>query len=221
MKQILIYRDEGVCASSFRHIFSTLTQLYLQYETQAVDHRFFFTKGWERSVALIVFPGGRDLRYHLCLQGQGNATIRSYVEGGGRYLGICAGGYYGASYIEFEKGRELEVCGPRELAFFPGMAIGPAYGETNFSYSSENSARAASIAWERGVCKLYYHGGCFFQGVENYPLTQVIATYNDLPQNPAAVVYCRVKEGGAILSGVHPEYNTNEFFEYVLNKILT
>ena len=64
--------------------------------------------------------------------------IKDYVTGGGSYLGICAGAYYGASYIEFNKGGELEVIGARELEFFDGKAIGPAIAE----YSTENKSGA-------------------------------------------------------------------------------
>jgi len=35
--------------------------------------------------------------------------IREYVEQGGMYLGLCAGGYYGAQKVEFEVGTPLEV----------------------------------------------------------------------------------------------------------------
>jgi hypothetical protein len=37
-------------------------------------------------------------------------------------IGFCARGYYGTARCEFEVGnRVLEVVGPRELLFFPGL----------------------------------------------------------------------------------------------------
>ena len=43
-------------------------------------------------------------------------------------MGLCAGGYYDATYIQFSKGNPvLEVCGKRELKLFEGGAIGPLY----------------------------------------------------------------------------------------------
>ncbi len=47
--------------------------------------------GWEPTTSLFIMPGGRDRLYHAALQGAGNAKIRSFVELGGTYLGICAG----------------------------------------------------------------------------------------------------------------------------------
>ena len=47
-----------------------------------------------------------------------------YVNGGGSYLGLCAGAYYACARVEFEMGSELEVVGERELAFFPGIGRG-------------------------------------------------------------------------------------------------
>jgi hypothetical protein len=34
---------------------------------------------------------------------------------GGRYLGICAGAYFAAKEVVFEKGTEMEVTGAREF----------------------------------------------------------------------------------------------------------
>lgn len=50
-----------------------------------------------------------------------------FVHAGGRYLGLCAGAYYGCARVVFEPGTPLEVVGDRELAFFPGIARGAAF----------------------------------------------------------------------------------------------
>lgn len=106
---------------------------------------------------MLVIPGGADLPYVNDLSGDGTARIRKYVESGGkiqhslktkanrltviigRYLGICAGGYFGASEVQFEKGTPLEVCGPRDLKFFPGVARGCVY--PGFEYKSLRGSR--------------------------------------------------------------------------------
>jgi biotin---protein ligase len=222
MKSVLIYFDEGVGLGSFQRLLQLFTEhLPDRYAVQAVNHHFLRTKGWEESAALLVFPGGRDLPYHLNLQGEGNARIQGYVQAGGRFLGICAGGYYGAAHVEFDKGGELEICGARELAFFPGKAIGPAYGRGLFRYDSESGARAAQIAWEKGVCAVYFNGGCWFEHAEKYASIQVIARYGDLPNSPAAALFCEVDEGAALLTGIHPEYAPGDpFSRYLINKIL-
>lgn len=58
---------------------------------------------WEQDCCCLVFPGGRDVPYLEALAGAGCARIRRYVEGGGSYLGLCAGAYFGSAYCEFER----------------------------------------------------------------------------------------------------------------------
>src|SRR5439155_581244 len=84
--------------------------------------------------SLFIMPGGRDQPYHAGLQGEANQQIRAFVEEGGAYVGICAGAYYGSARVEFDRGFPLEVCEERELCFFSGTAVGPAYGKGTFAY---------------------------------------------------------------------------------------
>jgi biotin--protein ligase len=115
----------------------------------------------------------------------------------------------------------LEVCGWRELGFFPGKAIGPAYGRGLFRYENQGGARAAPIAWEQGISSVYFHGGCLFQHAKHYSNVQVLATYSDLPGRPAACVLSQCGKGTALLTGVHPEYTPKDpFLAYLFNKIL-
>ena len=97
----------------------------------------------------LVMPGGADLPYCADLNGRGNEIIRLFVkEGGGSYLGLCAGGYYGSSRVEFELESEvLCVEGERELAFFPGVALGAAV--PGFRYETEAGAAATRLLWRR------------------------------------------------------------------------
>jgi biotin--protein ligase len=116
----------------------------------------------------------------------------------------------------------MEVVGSRELAFFPGICRGCAF--KGFKYHSEGGARAVGLRVDQECFasgalptsfKSYYNGGGVFvdasklksQGVE------VLANYVD-PMDvdggigglgAAAIVYCKVGEGGAVLTGPHPE----------------
>ena len=101
---------------------------------------------WIKSAALFVMPGGADLPYQRHLTGVGNETIKAFVHAGGAYLGLCAGGYYGCARVDFEPGNErMKVAGPRELAFFPGAALGAAV--PGFQYESEAGAAAVGLVW--------------------------------------------------------------------------
>jgi biotin--protein ligase len=215
MKQILVYAGAGVDRLSLDNLCLALTQepsLSL-FNIRKVDHHL-MNQPWEEETALFVVPGGRDLPYQRALAGELNRRLRCYVEAGGRYLGICAGAYYGCSSFTFEKGSPLEICQERELHFFPGAAEGPAYGSGQFDYRSQRGARLANLNVESAERHLrcYFNGGCSFPGTHNFPMVSVIARYADLPDEPAAIVSCTVGKGKALLSGVHPEYHHERMY---------
>jgi biotin--protein ligase len=214
MSTIFVYCDEGVCPNSLRATVRSL-KAAANRPVQLVDRHTLICPGWEEQAALIIFPGGRDVPYANALQGAANQRIRKYVEKGGRYFGICAGGYYGCDSISFEKGGPLEVMGQRELKFFPGQAIGPALGLRQFSYGGLDGACVAKIGlssehFSIDHAEAYYNGGNLFSKADSYPKVQVLARFEKLEEQSAAIVLCHVGQGKAILSGVHPEYSAKD-----------
>ena len=145
-----------------------------------------------------------------------------YVNRGGAYLGLCAGGYYGASRCEFEVGdKKMEVVGDRELGFYPGICRGLAF--PGFVYHSEAGARAVQLGVNKtalsagggsipDVFRSYYNGGGVFvdaQKLEDRGV-EILASYIenlkvDSGEGKAAVVYRKIGEGATILTGPHPE----------------
>ncbi len=205
-QKILIYLDEGVDPHAFRQVVKGVRHHAPDYQVQPVDRNLFLEHpNWEKETALLIFPGGRDIPYHEALKGEANQRIRDYVLSGGCYLGICAGAYYGASFIEFESGGALEVCAQRELAFFPGKAIGPVYERNVFTYNSEKGARIAQVKWAEGISSVYFNGGCYFDAPHTFEGVEVLAHYHDEQDSPVAAVSCSVGKGKALLCGVHPE----------------
>jgi|GEM_PF-509433 len=167
----------------------------------------------DSTVDLFVMPGGADLYYVERLRGEANNEIRTYVENGGTYLGICAGAYYGCAYIEWARNEgDHAICGSRDLAFFPGIATGPVYEfiqDGNFKQSWQAAPR---LLYNDGVNRketcVYYHGGPVFsvQNIEDDDTRiKVLARYMDLPDQPGAIIECRVKKGKAILCSPHLE----------------
>ena len=176
---------------------------------------------WTATCALLVIPGGADLPYCRTLNGEGNRRITQFVERGGAYLGLCAGGYYGSKRCEFEVGdKAMEVVGDRELAFYPGTCRGCAF--PGFVYHSEEGARAVELRVEKGalaegaipdVFRSYYNGGGVFVDAPRYrdKGVEILASFTedinvDSGEGAAAVVYCKVGEGVAILTSPHPEF---------------
>lgn len=175
---------------------------------------------WENTCALLVISGGTDQDLCQELNGAGNLRISQFVRRGGKYIGFSAGGHYASKRCEFEVGdKSPKEVGERELAFFPGTCRGSAF--QGFVHDSEAGARAVDLAISKKALTIgavpahfrsYFNGGgvfldasCFAdQGVE------VLASYAErLDADPgngaAAIVYCQVGEGAAILSGPHPE----------------
>ncbi|KAK3994521.1 biotin--protein ligase [Cladorrhinum sp. PSN332] len=223
---VLVYTGTGSTLESVRHcIYSLRRLLSPNYAVIPITESAILKEPWAPTCALLVFPGGADLGYCRVLNGPGNRIIAQFVRRGGAYLGFCAGGYYGSQRCEFEVGNpEMEVVGSRELAFFPGTCRGGAF--KGFEYHSERGAKAAEILVKRGaftesealpdVFKCYYNGGGVFVDAEKISAesdkVQILAEYVDnldveCGYVKAAVVYSKVGEGAAIVTGPHPEFD--------------
>ena len=209
----------GTTVDSVKHTLHSLRRLLPHNAVTPVSASALISEPWAPTCALLVLPGGADLGFCAELNGAGNRRIADYVRRGGRYLGFCAGGYYGAARCEFEVGNgKMEVVGGRELGFFPGTCRGGAFG--GFEYGSEKGARAARVKVGEGVrgdvdadeTVVYYNGGGVFVGAEamREKGVEVLASYSDeldvdTGEGSAAVVYCKVGDGAAVLTGPHPE----------------
>ncbi len=201
---IYIYLDEGVSEESMYQIISMLKKfLGKECKIEMINAQQIIEKDWARDADLIVMSGGEDLLYAKKLNGEGNQRIKSFVLGGGAYLGICAGAYYASGYVEFDKGGEHEVLGERELAFFPDKMIGPNFGK--YSYENNSGARAVEIsAATSGKVALYYNGGGYFSGAEKCSDVDIMGSYYD---RTPAIVHIRYGKGNVVLSGVHFEHD--------------
>lgn len=211
----------GSTVESVRHCVYTLRRLLSpNYAVISVTGETIIKEPWSASCALLVFPGGADLGYCRTLNGEGNRKISQFVQRGGAFLGLCAGGYYGSKRCEFEVGdKRMEVVGSRELAFFPDICRGCAF--PGFVYHSEEGAKAVELKIEKtalaegsvpDIFQSYYNGGGVFVDAAKYKDkgVEVLASYTEplsveAGDGAAAVVYCKVGNGAAILTGPHPE----------------
>jgi biotin---protein ligase len=205
---VLVYNGPGVSQTSLSHTLSSLKALLVpHFAVQIVSATALATQPWSKSCALLVIPGGRDLPYITSLATATN-IIRSYVEDGGAFLGICAGAYYASRRVEWETGTKLEVSGDRPLGFFDGICKGCVY--PGFEYESESGARAIAIEdvdKAEIVHGIYFNGGGEFLGVDTSKTASALAKYvEDEGHGKIAAVRCRVGKGSAVLWGTHPEY---------------
>ncbi|MCJ1449964.1 biotin holocarboxylase synthetase [Mycoblastus sanguinarius] len=219
---VLVYSGNGCTVEAVRHcVYSLRRLLSPNYAVISIDGNAIIKEPWTASCALLVFPGGADLGYCRTLNGEGNRRISQYVERGGSYMGFCAGAYYGSKKCEFEVGHpKLEVVGDRELAFFPGICRGLAF--PGFVYHSEAGAKAVELEVSKtgltkgslpDVFRSYYNGGGVFVDAPKYHEqgVEILANFTeplkvDAGEGSAAVLYCKVDQGAAVLSCAHPEF---------------
>ncbi len=98
----------------------------------------------------------------------------------------------------------MEVVGPRNLKFFPGIGRGPHF--PGFDYESNAGARAVSIAMEHtadsNLSVFYFGGGTFIPFETAEGGYKVLARYEN---SEPCIVQCNCGEGKVVLSGVHFE----------------
>lgn len=209
---ILIYTGPGTSIASNRHTLLCLRAIFSpHYAVTTITDKQLLEEPWPSHTSMLVMPGGADLPFCERLNGRGTALIRQYVRNGGRYLGICAGAYFGAAFCEFEPNTPLEVIGPRQLAFYKGTARGTVF--KGFNYNTDSGVRAALLSSPTGdAFRAYYNGGCLFD--DGDPDAEILSQYMDPIEcectrgKPAAVVYKRVGRGHVVLTGAHIEYIT-------------
>ena len=102
----------------------------------------------------------------------------------------------------------MEIEASRELAFFPGTAVGPRY--PGYEYSDNSGERVVSVSRpDQGKKRrVYFNGGCYFSPAKSEGLKCAGTTLWEYvgPSDMApAVVGCCVGQGRVVLSGVHPE----------------
>ena len=182
---------------------------------------------------LFVMPGGADTPYWEALNGAPNNNIRDYVSQGGRYLGICAGAYYGAQELLYDENHPDEIRAKR-LNLFPGISRGPVLKQfipgpqgiipAKILLSKEWLQKGFFQGNEKHLfSQLYYHGGpAFVREIRNsiqqnfttlaYYLKQakedwyLVTAEKKLP----AIICGNYGNGYVCLSGLHLE---NKLFD--------
>lgn len=224
---IWVYEDEGTSELSVQSALATAqTKLSSAYtidvhtiSSKEILENVFdttFNSTTPESRGILIVPGGADLPYVKKLNGIGNDIIRKFISRGNIYVGICAGGYYGARRIEFA-GEGYEIHGDRELAFFPGTAIGSIHSLTNGQLYDEAVGSKAIITLDYANGQqddVYYHGGAYFSN-DKEAAFNILATYSN---GKNAVVSGHVGKGQYLLSGVHFELCPTIYEKYAVEQ---
>lgn len=223
--KILIYEDIGtagvaVLKESLKNYFKNQEILI-----KTVSAEDILTKNVLNSDVIAFFmPGGAADYYHLKLGRKGKDYIRSYVEAGGIYYGICAGAYFASEKAVFEpRIHTLRKISDYGLHLIDAVAIGTLQKELKIK-PYEPTADATAVvplqdADTRELYTSYYHGGPWF--VRPKSSQSVVLAYYKLPMKRLpAIIAEKVSKGLVIASGVHYEI-TGEALEKCLLPVRT
>ena len=143
----------------------------------------------ERS-ALYVQPGGGELKPAYRKLKSYRGVLRSHIKNGGRYLGLCLGGYLAGSS--------------------PGFDLMP--GDTNQYIVSKGATvsheddTVVSLSWHGSSREVYFQDGPYFDVDER--LVDVQARY---PNRTIASLTCGFGLGRVAVCGPHPEASPDWF----------
>lgn len=156
-----------------------------------------FTKALFAKADLYVQPGGTD-NIDETLDALSTAEIlnlKSFVAQGGRYLGICAGGYLAGQYSD-------ELHTRKAFGLLPHLMIDEEL--------ESSDATLLSVFWGQHKRTMYFQGGPSF-GSTATKNTQVIARYADSGHIAAQI--SPYGKGFVGVIGPHPEADQDWFQE--------
>jgi len=136
--------------------------------------------GFFDNMDMVAFPGGiGDSDSYDTLLKKNQDAIRNYVDGGGRYLGICMGAYWaGQDYFNILQGMDAVQ-----------------YIRRPKTDTRRPHAKDIKIRWNGLDTTMFFYDGCALVGNGNY---ETVATYEN--GDPMAIIQGKV---GVI--GCHPE----------------
>ncbi len=116
------------------------------------------------------------------------AALKNYLQNGGRYLGICGGGYIASTGWE-EYGQSFTSLGiiPARSGSFTGGEADP---------------RILPVSWLGQTRQMYYQDGPVFYLMPTAEQTRIIACYAD---GRVAAFISSYGRGRVAVSGTHPE----------------
>ncbi|KAI9867939.1 MAG: biotin holocarboxylase synthetase [Trichoglossum hirsutum] len=204
---VLVYSGDGSSAESVQNcLYSLRRLLFPNYAVIPITLNALIKEPWASTCALLVVPEGAGSSYHNVLKGEGDRLISQYVRAGGKYLGFGeGGGYMSKICIPDLSDRGNGSGGLQEHCFFPG--------EYHRRKAGEPGVKELRVAGTGETFRSYYKGSGVFVDVENCSGkgTQVLASFTENIEGDgrtenAAVVYCKVAEGAAILASPQLEF---------------
>ncbi len=156
-----------------------------------------------KEIKVIYFPGGWAGYYSRDIGKNGAKNIINFIQNGGRYLGVCAGAYFGAKNIIWKGVKYKGILKLYDSAIGPldDIAPWPKIGIAKIKFTKGNTK------------KMYYLGGPYFKLKVKY---SPLAFYS---KNRLAAVTFNFGKGKVYILGFHPEmiaenYNNETKFPF-------
>lgn len=178
------------------------------------------------NTSLLIFGGQSVTQFKEALSQQGIKAIKDYVYNGGHYVGICAGGYFGAQEIDFTgqdlNSGDLYKKQAQGLGFFSGLASGSLteIAATPFTGMSDSVAVPTLETGQQKIpFKSLYWGGPQFIMPDKSTNPRILSTFKSATGTEIIMgVQCKVGENGgkATLLGYHPEISVQNIKKWIL-----
>jgi glutamine amidotransferase-like uncharacterized protein len=181
----LIYKGPGSCpeqcSESAAHVaeLAGLTPVYVGPKANNISSLLARARIW-------IQPGGHSSEVAKVMPEEMKNAIRSFVAGGGAYVGFCAGGFYaGESFHDDEKG----------LGLIPGKSL---YQDHLAKY---DNGVVIEVSWLGKLRDVYWEGGPYFV-LRSPNAFEITASYAD---GRVAGLRGPYGQGRVAVTGFHPE----------------
>jgi glutamine amidotransferase-like uncharacterized protein len=138
-------------------------------------------------------PGGNAIRAARALGPKGLKLIRDFVEGGGGYVGFCAGAFMTDTTTDYAG----NVPG---LGFVPGS-------QDYFKVQQDEKPVLVNVNWRGKMRKIYFNQGGYFDFQNSKQPLTVLGWFENnegMPRVPASV-FLNWGHGKVAVMGAHPE----------------
>ena len=202
--RVALFRDKGVSKKvvSFSELLRSWPELQIK-ELKAAEIR----AGKLAEYDVVIFPGGAGRDEAFTLEEEGRAQVKSFVERGGGYLGICAGAYLASADYDWS------------LHILDAQVVDRAHWKrgTGDVQVSLTSAGRKLLATQSDLQTIYFHQGPLLApaGKPEIPDYETLGTFDsEIAKNSApkgvmkgttAIAAAPFGQGRVICFSPHPE----------------
>jgi glutamine amidotransferase-like uncharacterized protein len=191
----LIYNGPGVCAKGCAKAAAKVA-LLAGYSPRLVDQEGPTEREWKQA-KLWIQPGGRVVDQEAQMPQQLKAEIIRFVEGGGGFVGFCAGAFLAMENFGWQSARGEH---------FLGTGLGLVRGQGRFYHPIKEIAAIVRLRDENhGFRYVYWELGPYLPAPNAGDSARALSWYDDGTKRYVASLIAAFGSGRVALTGHHPE----------------